>query len=244
MSLRLTLLSFLVLAVAFVRPALAQSPAIPSAASTAGLVSREQLVNELTRQLTERYQLRGELQLELLRPWAEPAAGGAPAEVVIVSSPSRLSSSLLVQVRLQSSGRTLAEQTLSLKAQVFRDAYVSRAPQEREALFDPVQFDLRRVDVLRERDVVAAGDCEGDYTFATSVTAGRLLTWRDLTRRALVRKGQLIEVAAVDGTMTITTQALAMENGAAGDTIRVRNVASKKDFTAYVVAEARAQVRF
>lgn len=244
MSLRVTVLFLLAFAAALVFPAAAQVPAAQPAASTAGVVSREQLLTELTGQLTQRYQLRGELQLELLRPWAEPASGAAPAEVVIVTSPSRLSSSLLIQVRLVSGGRTLAEQTLSLKAQVFRDAFVSRTPQEREALFDPVQFDLRRVDVLRERDVVAAGDCEGDYTFATSVGAGRLLTWRDLTRRALVRKGQLIEVAAVDGAMTITTQALAMENGAAGDSIRVRNVTSKKDFTACVVAEARAQVRF
>ena len=34
---------------------------------------------------------------------------------------------------------------------------------------------------------------------------------------------------------SITTQALAMENGAAGDSIRVRNLSSKKDFTAFVV---------
>jgi flagellar basal body P-ring formation protein FlgA len=133
---------------------------------------------------------------------------------------------------------------LSLRAQVFRDVYVVRTPLERDATFDPSQLDTRRVDVLRERDTVATSDCEGDFTFAMSVPAGRLLTWRDLAKRALVRKGQVIEVAAVDGTMTITTQALAMENGAAGDSIKVRNLTSKKDFTAYVVAEARAQVHF
>jgi flagella basal body P-ring formation protein FlgA len=71
-----------------------------------------------------------------------------------------------------------------------------------------------------------------------------LLAWRDLTRRSLIRKGQIVEVAAIDGTLTITTKALAMENGAAGDTVKLRNLESKKDFSALVVAEARAQVRF
>jgi flagella basal body P-ring formation protein FlgA len=35
-----------------------------------------------------------------------------------------------------------------------------------------------------------------------------------------------------------------MENGAAGETVRVRNLDSKKEFNALVVADSRVQVRF
>jgi flagella basal body P-ring formation protein FlgA len=76
------------------------------------------------------------------------------------------------------------------------------------------------------------------------VTAGRVLTWRDVVRRALVRKGALVEVAAIDGALTVTLKALAMQSGAAGDLVMVRNLESKKDITAQVVAENRVQVRF
>jgi flagella basal body P-ring formation protein FlgA len=35
-----------------------------------------------------------------------------------------------------------------------------------------------------------------------------------------------------------------MENGAAGDTVTIRNPDSRKDFSAQVVAENRVQIRF
>ena len=65
-----------------------------------------------------------------------------------------------------------------------------------------------------------------------------------LSRRALVRKGEVIDVTATDGALSITMKALAMENGSAGETVRVRNIESKKEFPVLVVADARAQVRF
>ncbi|MFT3783259.1 MAG: flagellar basal body P-ring formation chaperone FlgA [Nibricoccus sp.] len=219
---------------------------IAGAAQENGAVSysRDQAMSDLARQLSEKFQVRGELQLELLRPWV-PLAAAEGTETVIVECPARLTSSLLVHVRFRAGERVLSDQALSLRAQLFRDVYAVRASLERDSIFDPNQLDVRRVDVLRERDTVAVEDATGDFVYAvSSSSAGRLLTWRDLVKRPLVRKGQVIEVAAVDGTMTVTAKALAMENGAAGDSIRVRNVTSKKDFTACVVAEARAEVRF
>jgi flagella basal body P-ring formation protein FlgA len=63
-------------------------------------------------------------------------------------------------------------------------------------------------------------------------------------RRPLVRKGNLIEVAAIDGDLLITMKALAMESGAQGDTVTVRNPETRKDFSALVVDENRVQIRF
>jgi flagella basal body P-ring formation protein FlgA len=59
-----------------------------------------------------------------------------------------------------------------------------------------------------------------------------------------VRKGDLIEVAAIDGQLQIIMRGLAMENGAAGDTVTVRNPESKRNFAAQVIAENRVQIRF
>ena len=74
--------------------------------------------------------------------------------------------------------------------------------------------------------------------------AGRLLTWRDIARRPLVKKGNIVEVSAADGLLLVTLKALAMENGAQGDTVTVRNPESQKTFAAIVVDENRVQVRF
>jgi len=212
-----------------------------SAAAT--VFTSTQLLDDLSKQLTERLQLKGELQLDFNRPWATPAATG-PVECVLLGCPSRLTSSLLLQVRLQSGDRVLGVYSLSLKAQLFREVWVARAPLERGTNFDPNQLEARRVDLLQEREAVPTEGTDGEYSFATTVPAGRQLAWRDLARRTLIRKGQIIDVSAVDGLLSITTKALAMENGAAGDTVKLRNLESKKDFSALVVAEARAQVRF
>jgi flagella basal body P-ring formation protein FlgA len=241
--------SLILLSVAVVLCVLA--PVVPVRAETvsdAALVApaaftQDILLTELSRQIIERFQVRGELKLDVTRPFVSLAAAG-PVEVSILGCPARLSSSLLLQVRLQKDGRILGDYSINLKAQLFRDAWASRMPIDRGSNFDQAQLDTQRVDVLQQRDVVPADSTEGDLIYATSVPASRLLTWRDLARRSLIRKGQIVEVTAVDGTLTITTKALAMENGAAGDTVRLRNIESKKDFSALVVADARAQVRF
>jgi flagella basal body P-ring formation protein FlgA len=59
-----------------------------------------------------------------------------------------------------------------------------------------------------------------------------------------VKKGDLVEVSASEGRLLVTLKALAMENGAQGDTVTVRNPESQKNFAAVVVDENRVQVRF
>jgi flagella basal body P-ring formation protein FlgA len=98
--------------------------------------------------------------------------------------------------------------------------------------------------VLRDRESIPVTELCADYSSCRPVSANRVLTWRDNARRPLVRKGQLIEVAAVEGSHSITKKAMAMENGAEGETVKVRNIDSKKEFSALVVSDARALVRF
>ena len=245
MSPRANISILLVAALCAIVPVASGQPAAATVAVPAAEgFTQEQLLADLTRQLTDHFQSRGDLQLELTRPWTPPVAATGSVEVIILDCPARLGSSLMLQVRLQSGGRLLGTFSLMLKAQLSREVWVARVPVERGSTFDSSQLDTRRVDVLQQRDTVPADSTETDFTYATSVPAGRVLAWRDLTRRSLIRKGEIVEVSAIDGTMTITTKAMAMENGAAGDTVKLRNLESKKDFSALVVAEARAQVRF
>jgi len=71
-----------------------------------------------------------------------------------------------------------------------------------------------------------------------------MLTWRDITRRPLVKKGDIVEVSASTGLLVVTMKALAMESGAQGETVTVRNPESHKNFSAIVVDENRVKVRF
>ena len=110
--------------------------------------------------------------------------------------------------------------------------------------FDPGLLDVRRVDIFHERDVVPASVGDRTFIFSRALSAGRLLTWRDIGRRPLVRKGELVEVSVAEGQLNISMKGLAMQNGAQGEAVQVRNLESKKEFTAFVIDENRVQVRF
>lgn len=217
----------------------AQSSTTPEL-STADL--RNALLSDVAGQLAAHFRTEGDLQLELLRPIALPASAAAPLPVEVVEFPVSLVSSMILRVRVGL--ETPVEHTLVVRAQLVREVWATRTPTARDEAFDATQLDTRRVDVLREREAIPAAELCQDHIFNRPVPANRILTWREVSRRALVRRGQVIEVAAVDGALSITMKALAMENGAAGETVRVRNLDSKKEFNALVVADSRVQVRF
>ena len=229
--------------------AIAPNPSV--AAATGGEIStttapldQARFLTALTRDLAVHFNLTGELSLELLRPWTPPARVAARWQVVITDYPSVAASSMLVRCRVLADGTDTGETTIVLRAALWRDAWVARSPLAVGAAFDAAQLETRRVDLFRERDALPADVGDNSFVFARSVSPNRLLNWRDIARRPLVRKGELVEVAATEGLLLITLKGLAMENGAQGDTVTVRNLESNKDIHAQVVAENRVQVRF
>jgi flagella basal body P-ring formation protein FlgA len=70
------------------------------------------------------------------------------------------------------------------------------------------------------------------------------VAWRDVVRRPLVRRGQDMEVVATSGALTVTLNGIALNDAASGESVRVRNPDSKKEFVAQVVSESRATIRF
>lgn len=232
-------LFFIVLALlAFAPPASAQTAAAPAP------LTREFLLASLSQSLSAHFNFEGELQLDLLRPWSPPSGTATTWELSVLEYPTIPSASMLVRCRVAADGRVMEEGSLLVRATLWRDVWVSRQPLTAGSTFDPAQLDVRRVDLLREREALPASAGDSSFVFARALPAGRTLTWRDLSRRPLVRKGELVEVSASSGLLVVTMKALAMENGAAGDVVTVRNPESRKDFSAQVIDEKRVQVRF
>lgn len=222
----------------------AEAASAPSTAPAAGPLTQDQLVSVLERDLAAHFNLEGELKLELLRAWAAPDRVAREWQVQVAEYPTLPTSSMLVRCRVLADGAAVAEPTFVLRAALWRDAWVVRQPVNNGGAFDPSLLDTRRVDAFRERDALPSAVGDRTFVFTRSVQAGRLLTWRDVARRPLVRKGDLVEVSAAEGALVITMKGLAMQNGALGEAVTIRNPESKKDFTAFVVDENRVQVRF
>jgi flagella basal body P-ring formation protein FlgA len=74
--------------------------------------------------------------------------------------------------------------------------------------------------------------------------ADSLITWHDLARRPLVKKGDIVDVIATEGLLSVSMKALAMENGVRGDLVTVRNLETRKDISGIVVSDDRVEVHF
>ncbi len=207
-------------------------------------LTREHFLALLTRDLTAHFNLEGELQLELLRDWAPPARVSPSWQIAVLEYPTMPSSSMLVRCRIAAGSAVVGETSFVLRAALWRDAWATRQPLTVGTTFDVAMLEARRVDLFRERDVLPAAVGDRTFIFARAVPAGRLLTWHDIARRPLVKKGEMVEVSAADGLLVVTMKALAMENGAQGDTVTVRNPESQKNFAAVVIDENHVQVRF
>jgi flagella basal body P-ring formation protein FlgA len=213
---------------------------LPAAAPLA----QEEFLGALSRDLAAHFNLEGDLQIELPRAWNPPDRVAHNWQVQLAEYPSLPNGSMLVRCRLLADGVVAADETILLHAALWRDVWLARQPVSNGTTFDPSLLDTRRVDLLREREAVPAAVGDRTFSFIRSVQPGRLLTWRDIGRRPLVRKGDLVEVSASEGLLSLSMKGLAMQNGAMGEVVTVRNLDSRKDFTAFVVDENHVQVRF
>lgn len=209
-------------------------------------LAAEEIVRGLSGQLKDHFTLEGDLALELLllRPGLSSAKLAADWQFQVTEYPAVAGSSMMVRFRPVADGQALSEQTVVLRANLWRDAWYAKEPVAFGAAFDPAQFEAKRVDFFRDREAVAAGMPAGAYVLSRGVSAGRLLMWRDLMKRPMVRKGEIVEVSATDGRLVVNLKGIVMQSGGQGDFVTVRNPDSKKDFSAYVIDENRVQVRF
>ena len=209
-----------------------------------GPLTRDDFVAAVSSSFVSHFNLEGELRLELLRAWSAPSRVARDWTVEVFEYPAVVASAMLARCRVLADGQAAGEYTITMHASLLRDAWSARQPAAANGTFDPSLLEIRRVDFLRERDALPAAVGDHSFIFARAIQPNRLLTWRDVARRPLVRKGDFVEVAAIEGMLQVTMKGLAMENGAQGETVTIRNPESRKDFAAQVVAENRVQIRF
>ncbi len=198
----------------------------------------------IAHQLATHFRTTGDLQLSLLRTWKPVPVAAEDWEMTLVAPPSSLAPQMIVHVRLTAEGRSLGEWNLPVQARLWDEALVARQPVPRDAPLTLSLFELRRHDFLRDKDAVPAGADLTGLAITRGVAAGAVLSWREVGRRTLVQRGSRVEVIAVNGALTITIKGLAMQSGALGETITVRNPESRRDFSATVTAENQARVTF
>ncbi len=207
------------------------SPASASATASAPSAADDWLVT-LHALLADRYRATGELRLAWHRPL--PVDASRDADLELLQAPATLAPQLLVTVRARAVGGRTTDHSLLLRAELWREGYSLRQPAPSGTPLAPDLLDPVRFDALRDRDALVLDPAQPlpELDFARAVPAGRLLVWRDVLRRPLVRRGQPVDVVASDGVLVVSLRAVALHDAARGESVRVRNPDSRREFTA------------
>jgi len=190
---------------------------------------------QLHGRLVDQYELEGELLLFPLRSLSTLRFVGEWVEVRFEGLASRtLRANLQVHYRILVDGQTVRRMTLLLRLEHWVEVWQARESFEREDRVSLAKLESKAIETLQRRTAaISATEDLSQYEFARPVSAGTALSWRHLTPRLAVRQGAL----------SVSLKAQALEDGKIGETIRLRNLQSRREFAAQVTAENVLQIQ-
>jgi flagella basal body P-ring formation protein FlgA len=210
------------------------------------VLTEGELVRAIQLDLPKRFPFKGEYRVQMLRPWVALPLPGKDFFAECLQIPEGgLRSTMSVVVRGVSGGKIVGEWPVQIRVELIQEVWVAPQRLERGEVLRPGLLVPQKMDVVRESAplIDTATDLIG-MELAQAVPQGRPLTKRDLVERSLVKRGQFVDAVASEGGLNIRMRAMALEAGAAGAVIRVKNLESNKEFVGQVVGENLVQVRF
>ena len=210
------------------------------------ILGAEAFVAEAEKELSAHLSLRGELKLTLAQPWKALKLPVADFAVAISEIPAGgINGTFLLRAKITSGGELVGDVQVSLRAQLWQEVWTAASRLDRGQALDRSLLTTSKADVLREGQPQLLAEIDPTtLEVAQTVNAGRPLTRRDVIERPLVRRGQVVEVVARQGMLAISMKALALESGAKGELIKLRNLESRKEFRGQILNENKVQVHF
>ena len=197
-------------------------------------------LSEVAARVRTHFGLEGDL---LLSTVGGGALGMKPdSKVTIVEFPAAISPQFPIRLRVENGQPGKQDLSVVMRANLWRSGWKLRQPAQRGDLLDPGMLEEVRFDALRDREAVTELPT-GNQVFSRAVQKDRLLTWRDLAARPDVRRGQMVEVVAQSGSVSVSLKGLAMQDGTRNEIIRIRNLQSNREFSAEVTGPNRAIIR-
>lgn len=188
---------------------------------------------------TEVVKDRGQLELKLTRPWPAVSIPDEPFTLKLTEhSANGIAARSLLRFELRGERETFGTWTVSADAKVWREIWVARSPITRGTSVRDADLVRERRDVLTIYQAVANIVPEEDACeLGESVAAGSPLFARMLRLRPVIRRGKLVDALVRDGGLNITVRVEALDDGAPGQQVRVRNLKSKREFRGKVQDE-------
>ncbi|HUA68663.1 MAG TPA: flagellar basal body P-ring formation chaperone FlgA, partial [Candidatus Saccharimonadales bacterium] len=186
----------------------------------------------------------GELELNLTQPWEPPIVPDEALTVKMLELPTvGVTPSFIARFQLCTATETVGTWQVSLQAHVWRDVWVAHTDLLRGQLLADADVTQDRRDVLEAHEPLASfSPQDSTLELADSVSAGNILFARDLKLRSVIHRGQAADAVLQDGALNITMKVQALEDGAPGQIIHARNLASQHDIAGKVVDDHTIQI--
>ena len=207
-------------------------------------LSREILESKLGELLGYRYQASGRVVTYVTRQWKPIRLSGNFIIKIRDCMPDQLTSSTFLRFAIWDNGTCIGEFAEPVRVSHFLDCYYTKNLSSRGSKLLSENLTERAVDVLKQHvGAVPVGTDLKGYQFGVNLRDNSVLKWSHLTKVALVKKGEVVDVFASGNGIYISMKGMALENGVEGGIVKVRNLSSDKEFQAKVLNEKSVKVQ-
>lgn len=182
---------------------------------------------------------RGEIELRFSRPFPAVTVPDEALTLRVLDIPaSGISPNFVVRCELRAGEELAGSWQIPVTARIWREVWVARSACLRGQTLSSADLGQERRDVLAAKDALAALPTElNNYDIAENLSGGALLTARSIKQRPIVRRGKMLDAQIQSGPLTILVKVEALEDGLPGQTVRVRNIKSRREFRGKVKDE-------
>jgi flagella basal body P-ring formation protein FlgA len=182
---------------------------------------------------------RGDLELRLSRPWAPVSVPDETLSLNILDMPaSGVGPNFILRFELLSGKDRLGPWQVVLKARIMKDVPVARVLLRRRQPLRKADFTTERRDILPMRQPLDVSTIDDPtLELVENLSAGRPLLARSVRIKPAVQRGQLVNGLMHDGSLSISLKVEVLAEALPGETVRVRNPRTKREFYAKVQDE-------
>ncbi len=203
-------------------------------------LAEAELRDLLTASLQQDYvKERGDLELRFMRAVPATTIVDEPLTVKLLDLPSAgVSANFIARFELKAGEETIGNWQIPVQARIWREVLVAGSPLRRGQLVSAADLSREKRDLLTTRDALTEVELDNPaLELAENIPTGLPLTTRSLRLRPIIHRGKVADAIVQNGALTLSVRVEVLEDGLPGQTIRVRNLKSKREFRGKVQNE-------
>ncbi|MBM3834493.1 MAG: flagellar basal body P-ring formation protein FlgA [Verrucomicrobia bacterium] len=207
----------------------------------------EELLQLLTKKFTPKgnNERDGKLELRFTREWRPVSVPVEPIDLRIVFQPNNgPTANFMVRFEILCGAELITTSSATLSGRLLRNVWIAQSSIKRGTGLDAADIIEEERDILTLPQPVWTGRRDGFSQLSENIQAGGIIYARAIQQRPVVQRGQPIQAVAVDGPLTVSIRAEALEDGAINQIIRARNIRTQKVVRGKVINEDTIEVLF